>query len=234
MIPVSAAISFIDQNVEQLGTETVSISDVVNRILAEDIVADMDLPPFDRSQMDGFAVRADDVANAPADLKLIGESAAGHGWHTEMHAGETVRIMTGTPVPPGADAVQKVELTSEHNFDSEASQKTDGTITILEPVAPGRNIVRQGAEVRKGEMIFRSGERINERVIATLAAFGYSSVTVANRPRVTVFTTGSEVVEINETPGRDKIRNSNSAMLQAAGQRGRRRGNPSSDRSRRP
>ena len=215
MISISKAISLIEQNIVSLGTETVSISDVVGRILAEDIAADMDLPPFDRSQMDGFAVRAADVANAPVELKLIGESAAGHGFHTEMHAGETVRIMTGAPVPPGADAVQKVELTGERNFDSEAAQETDGAITILEPVAEGRNIVQQGAEVKKGKLIRSKGERMNERMIATLAAFGYDHVSVARRPRVTIFTTGSEVVEINETPGRDQIRNSNSAMLQA-------------------
>lgn len=215
MIPVSKAISLIEQNVEPLGTETVSISNMVGRILAEDIVADMDLPPFDRSQMDGFAVRAADVADAPVDLMLIGESAAGHGWHTEMHPGETVRIMTGAPVPPGADSVQKVELTSERDFSTDEAEKNEGNITILEPVAAGRNIVRQGAEVKKGELIVSKGERINERMIATLAAFGYSSVTVAKRPRVTIFTTGSEVVEINETPGRDQIRNSNSAMLEA-------------------
>ena len=215
MIPVSKAISLIEQNVAPIGTETVSIGEVVGRILTEDIIADMDLPPFDRSQMDGFAVRAADVANAPVDLKLIGESAAGHGFHTEMHSGETVRIMTGAPVPPGADAVQKVELTGEHSFASEAAQKTDGMVTIKEPVAVGRNIVQQGAEVKKGERIFSVGGRINERMIATLAAFGYSSISVAKRPRVTIFTTGSEVVEINEMPGRDQIRNSNSAMLQA-------------------
>ena len=163
MISISKAISLIEQNIVSLGTETVSISDVVGRILAEDIAADMNLPPFDRSQMDGFAVCADDVAHAPVELKLIGESAAGHGCHTEMHPGETVRIMTGAPVPPGADAVQKVELTSEHDFGSDAAQKTDGSVTISEPVAAGRNIVRQGAEVKKGELIFSAGELARKR-----------------------------------------------------------------------
>ncbi|HYJ90374.1 MAG TPA: molybdopterin molybdotransferase MoeA, partial [Pyrinomonadaceae bacterium] len=215
MILVSQAISLVEQNVEPLGTESISIGEAVGRILAQDIIADMDLPPFDRSQMDGFAVRAADVAKAPVDLKIAGESAAGHGWHHEIGVGEAVRIMTGAPVPPGADAVQKVELTSEHNFGSKAAQKTDGVITIFESVTEGRNIVRQGAEVKKGELIFSAGERVNERMIATLAAFGYAEVSVAKRPRVTIFTTGSEVVEINETPGRDQIRNSNSAMLQA-------------------
>ncbi len=215
MISVSDAISLIRRNVEPIGSESILLSQGVGRVLAEDIIADMDLPPFDRSQMDGFAVRAADVAKAPVDLEIVGESAAGRGWHHELKPNEAVRIMTGAPVPIGADAVQKVELTSEHSFGSDAAQTTDGSISILEPIAPGRNIVRQGAEIKKGELIFSTGERINERMIASLAAFGYAGVLAAKRPRVAVFTTGSEVVEINEMPGRDQIRNSNSAMLQA-------------------
>jgi molybdenum cofactor synthesis domain-containing protein len=175
----------------------------------------MDLPPFDRSQMDGFALRADDVANAPVELKLVGESAAGRGWHDEMKAGEAVRIMTGARVPKGADTVQKVELTSEYSFGSEAARQTDGSVTINEPIAAGKNIVSQGDEVKKGEKIFESGARINERMIATLAAFGYAAVKVARSPRVSILTTGSEVVDIDRTPGIDQIRNSNSAMLGA-------------------
>jgi molybdenum cofactor synthesis domain-containing protein len=165
--------------------------------------------------MDGFAVRSEDVANAPVELKIVGESAAGRGWHHEMKRGEAVRIMTGAPVPQGADTVQKVELTSEHNFASDSAQRNDGKITINEPIATDKNIVRRGAEIKKGDRLFEPGEPINERMIATLAAFGYSEVSVAKRPRVSVFTTGSEVVEINETPGADQIRNSNSAMLKA-------------------
>ena len=215
MISISNAISLIEDNVESLGTDLAPVNDSVGRVLAEDIVADMDLPPFDRSQMDGFAVQAEDVANAPVELKLVGESAAGHGWHDEMKAGEAVRIMTGARVPKGADTVQKVELTSEYSFGSEAAQQTGGSVTINESIAAGKNIVRQGDEVKKGETIFQTGERINERMIATLAAFGYANVKVAKSPRVAIFTTGSEVVDIDQTPGVDQIRNSNSAMLSA-------------------
>jgi molybdenum cofactor synthesis domain-containing protein len=111
--------------------------------------------------------------------------------------------------------VQKVELTSEYSFGSEAAQQTNGTVTINESIAAGKNLVRQADEVKKGEVIFRSGDRINERMIATLAAFGYAAVKVAKSPRVSIFTTGSEVVDIDQTPGIDQIRNSNSAMLSA-------------------
>ena len=215
MIPVSQAISLIEQNVRSLGIEELQIDSSVGSVLAEDIIADMDLPPFDRSQMDGFAVRADNVANTPVELKIVGESAAGHGWHDEMEKGEAVRIMTGARVPKGADTVQKVELTSEYSFGSEGAQQTNGTVTINESIAAGKNIVRQGDEVKKGEVIFRSGDRIDERMIATLAAFGYANVRVAKSPRVSIFTTGSEVVDVDQTPGIDQIRNSNSAMLSA-------------------
>src|SRR5881394_2870510 len=113
MIPVSEAIQIVESNTKPLAAEPVELIQVRGRILAEDIVADTDLPPFDRAQMDGYALRAADVATVPASLKIVGESAAGAGWHHEMKAGEAVRIMTGAPVPGGADAVQQVELTRE-------------------------------------------------------------------------------------------------------------------------
>src|SRR6266568_1309280 len=115
MIPVDEAISLVLQQSPQLEIESIGLGQALNRILAEDIIADSDLPPFDRAQMDGYAVRAADVANVPARLRIVGESAAGAGWHHEMNSGEAVRIMTGAPVPQGADAVQQVELTREVN-----------------------------------------------------------------------------------------------------------------------
>ena len=134
MIPVADAIQIVLQQTSLLGTESVPIGEVLGRILAEDIIADTDLPPFDRAQMDGYAVRAADVETTPARLRIVGESAAGAGWHHEMKAGEAVRIMTGAPVPQGADSVQQVELTREMNG--------AGTVEILESVRP-RTINRQ-------------------------------------------------------------------------------------------
>src|SRR6476620_5742470 len=115
MIPVSEAIQIVLSQTSRLAIESISLTGSLGRILAEDIVADTDLPPFDRAQMDGYAVRAADVVNVPARLRIVGESAAGAGWHNEMKAGEAVRIMTGAPVPAGADSVQQVELTRELN-----------------------------------------------------------------------------------------------------------------------
>src|SRR5712691_2039665 len=105
MIPVADAIRIVLDQTTSLPAESVALVDSLGRILAEDIVADSDLPPFDRAQMDGYAVRAADVANAPARLRVVGESAAGSGWHQQMKPGEAVRIMTGAPVHVGTDAV---------------------------------------------------------------------------------------------------------------------------------
>src|SRR5438067_1922785 len=203
MILISEAIDIVRWETPQLAAEPVALVDSVGRILAEDIAADTDLPPFDRSQMDGFAVRAEDTSNAPVKLKIVGESAAGRGWHHEMKPGEAVRIMTGAPVPAGCNAVQKVELTSE---DSDF-------VTIHEAVEKGRSIVRKGSEMRNGETVFKTGEIVTENMIAPLAAFGYANVKVGKRPRVAILTTGSEVIELSQKPGRDQIRNSNSVMI---------------------
>ena len=203
MISITKAKEIITQKIDAVGSESITINNAVNRILAEEVVADMDMPPFDRSQMDGFAVKTADVEKAPATLNIVGESVAGKGWHKEMGVGEAVRIMTGAAVPKGADSVQKVELTKENN----------DSITILEPSKLGQNIVRRAEEIKRGEVIFRTGEIITDKMIATLAAFGYSTVTVARKPKVMILATGSEIVNVSQTPSRDQIRNSNSWML---------------------
>lgn len=207
MIPISQAIQIVLQHTPKLASQEVSLPEAANRILAEDIIADTDLPPFDRAQMDGYAVRAADVANIPAQLKIVGESAAGAGWHHEMNAGEAVRIMTGAPVPSGADAVQQVELTREPNG--------AGAVEILAPVEAGRSIVKRASEIKSGETVLRAGEDINAQTIATLASFGYAQVKVGGRPRVAVMATGSELVDVNEKPGSDQIRDSNNYTIEA-------------------
>jgi molybdopterin molybdotransferase len=203
MLPVSEAIRIILTKSHALPVECIELSKASGRVLAEDIIADTDLPPFDRAQMDGYAVRASDVANVPARLRIVGESAAGAGWHHEMKAGEAVRIMTGAPVPAGADAVQQVELTREN----------DSEVEILERVELGRSIVRQASEIKHGETVLRAGEEINAAMIATLASFGYAKVKVAQRPRVAVMATGSELVDVNQKPARDQIRDSNNYTI---------------------
>ena len=134
MISVAEAIQIVKEQSSTLQPERVAIAQTLGRYLAEEIVADSDLPPFDRSQMDGYAVRAENTENAPVRLPIAGESAAGKGWHHEMEDGQAVRIMTGAPVPLGADSVQQVELTHELQ---------DGRLVeILESVTPCKSIKR--------------------------------------------------------------------------------------------
>ena len=203
MIPVARALKIIDQNGYSLGSERIDLAAAVGRILAEDIIADTDLPPFDRSQMDGYAVRSRDTKKVPVDLRVVGESAAGHGWHRELKRDQAVRIMTGAPVPAGADTVQKIELTKE----------LDGIVSLIDPVPPGQYIVKTGKEVRKGGVVIRRGTRITHEMIATPAAFGYARLKVSRRPRVAIISTGSEIVAVNKKPRMDQIRDSNSILL---------------------
>lgn len=205
MITVSEALKLIDREVRLLGSESVPLAECVGRVLRDDIAADTDLPPFDRSQMDGYAVVADDTLSAPVTLKLVGEASAGHGWHHEMKSGEAIRIMTGAPLPSGATAVQKVELTSE----------TDGIVSIKEITKPAANVVFKGSEIKAGEQVFAVGDRVTERMIPSLAAFGCSRMSVSVRPSVGILATGTEIVPVEETPGIDQIRNSNAPMLSA-------------------
>jgi molybdopterin molybdotransferase len=209
MLPVQEAIRIVKEQTRALAPERVALAGALGRVLAEDVYADSDLPPFDRAQMDGYAVRADDTRSVPVQLRVVGEAAAGRGWHRTMRAGEAVRIMTGAPVPDGADSVQKVEVTRE--FEDE-----DATLVeIAEATVPGQFIVNRGTEIRSGAVVLRAGESINAARMAALASFGYAEVRVGARPRVAVLATGTELVAVEAQPGQDQIRDSNSYSLGA-------------------
>src|SRR4051812_14848368 len=203
MISVSEAIRIILEQSKPLPTERAPLASALGRILAEEIISDSDLPPFDRAQMDGYALRSADLANLPARLRLVGESAAGRGWHGVIKEGEAVRIMTGAPVPVGADSVQKVEVTREE----------DEVVFVKEATRPGQFIVPRASEIRLGEKVLLPGEEINAAMMAVLASFGYAEVLVSRRPRVAVLATGTELVKVNEKPGADQIRDSNTYSL---------------------
>src|ERR1043165_3726570 len=207
MISVAEAIQIVRQQTRPLPAERVKLEHALNRVLAEDIIADSDLPPFDRSQMDGYAVRAEDTREAPVRLRIAGESAAGKGWRQELKEGEAVRIMPGAPVPAGADSVQQVELTHELK---------DGTVVeLLQGVERGKSIVKRGAEIKAGEIVLNAGTAVNAAMMAVLAAFGYATVEVFRRPRVAVLATGTELVSVDQTPGQDQIRDSHTYSLTA-------------------
>ncbi len=207
MISVAEAIQIVRQQTRTLPAEQVELQYALGRVLAQDVVADSDLPPFDRSQMDGYAVRAEDVKEAPARLKIVGESAAGRGWHHQLEEGQAVRIMTGAPVPAGADSVQQVELTTE--------LKDRTVVELLESVETGKSIVPRGAEIKAGEMVLSAGTAINAAMMAVLAAFGYARVEVFRKPRVAVLATGTELVAVDQKPGQDQIRDSNNYSIGA-------------------
>lgn len=203
MIPVSEAQKIVLEHSQLLPTERVPLSAAGGRVLRQDIRADMDMPPFDRARMDGYALRSADVSEVPARLRLVGEVAAGAEFDGIVSAGEAVRIMTGAPVPPGADAVQKVEVT-----------ETDGhTVLIKEGVRPGQFITRRGAEAQRGQVLLHPGERITPAAVAVMATFGYAQVTVSRRPVVSVFSTGDELVDVDRIPSTAQIRNCNSYTI---------------------
>lgn len=209
MITVDEALHIVLDTVEPLGDESVALAEAHRRLLAEAILADMDLPPFDRARMDGYAVRSGDVTNAPARLKVIGEIAAGASHDGEIQAGEAIKIFTGAPVPRGADAVQKVEVTAP-----------DGEFVIIhETVRPGQFITPRASEVREGEKIIERGRAIGAAELAALASFGRDRVRVGRRPRVAVISTGSELVEVARRPVGAQIRNSNSYTIAAYAER---------------
>jgi molybdopterin molybdotransferase len=187
--------------------ETVDLLHSAGRILSESITADRDIPPFPRSTRDGYAVRSADLARLPARLSVVGEIKAGPTGKIPsfLNAGEAVSIMTGAPVPQGADAVVMVEYTSLQ----------DDRVEITRAVAPGENIVAQAAEAERGSLVLAAGTRLNEAAIALAASVGRPHLQVFARPRVAVLTTGDEIVDVDAEIGPTQIRNSNSYSLAA-------------------
>jgi len=195
-------------NVHPSVVETVSLLDADRRVLAEPIFADRDIPPFPRSTRDGYAVRSVDLSKVPAALDVIGEIKAGveeFNIPGALQAGEAVSIMTGAPVPAGADAVVMIEYTDRHG----------DRVEITKKVVPGENLVPRAAEAKKGSVLIDRGVRLNEPGIALAASVGKSQLEVYRRPRLAVLTTGDEIVAIDATPGPTQIRNSNSYSLAA-------------------
>jgi len=194
------------------GTESVDLLAAAGRVLYGPVAADRDLPPFPRSTRDGYAVRSADLVQLPATLEVIGEIKAGETVEkipANIGSGQTAAIMTGAPVPAGADAVVMVEHTSQHNL------QTSNKVEIARSVVRGENIVARGAEAREGVPLLDRGLRLNKAGIALAASVGKIRLQVYKRPRVAVLTTGDEIVEVSATPGPTQIRNSNSYSLAA-------------------
>ena len=217
LLPFRQARKLVEAEASRLrpsGAEAVPLVSGLGRVLAEEVTADRDLPPFPRATRDGYALRSADLARLPAELKVIGEIRAGGALDPSLiplAPGCAAEIMTGAPVPAGANAVVMVEYTA----------RSGNQVKVERAVAAGENVVPTGSEAQRGDVLLARGTRMTPAAIAAAAAAGQAEVRVHLRPRVAILPTGDELVEIAAEPGANQIRNSNSyslaAQVEAAG-----------------
>jgi molybdopterin molybdotransferase len=210
MMTVEEAHEAILARFQPLPAERVPLADALGRVLREDAVAPEDLPSFANSAMDGYAVRSTDTSgaaeDAPRRLRLAGEVPAGSVYADTLQPGEAVRILTGAPIPPGADAVIQQELT----------RADEDAVDLLAAVGPHTNVRDAGDDVRRASLLVPAGTEIGPAEIALLAALGVDPITVTRRPRVAILATGDELAGPGQTPQLGQIRDSNSPYLAAA------------------
>ena len=205
VLSVEEALERILATVRVLESERVPLLEALGRVLAEEVAADRAIPPLPNSAMDGYAVRAADVARVPARLRVIAEAPAGHLCPVEVGPGTAIRIMTGAPIPVGADTVVPFEHT-----------RPDGEwVEVLRETRPGANVREAGEDVRAGQVVLTPGRVLRPQEIGMLAALGRTEVAVIRRPRVAILATGDEVVPPWETPGPGQIRDANSYTVAA-------------------
>jgi molybdopterin molybdotransferase len=214
LIGVDEALAEILSHVRPLDAERVPVLDALGRVLAEEIVSDIDIPPFDNSAMDGYSVRAADVAgaspDAPVRLAVTGSVAAGYVSSERLAPGTAIRIMTGAPLPQGADAVVPFEDTDDMDRSKEARLEAPAAEIQVRRAVRARDHTRPaGEDIRRGEPAMGAGRVIRPQEIGVLASLGHESVLVHRRPRVAILATGDELLEIHEPLAPGKIRNSN-------------------------
>jgi len=202
MIEYDEALRLVLKHAEARGTESVSVASAVGRVLARDVVARISSPPFNRAAMDGYAVRAQDVAELPAELEVVGQAFAGCPANLTIGPGQACVITTGAPVPPGADTVVMVEHTE---------QAAAGRVRVLR--LTGSNIAPEAEDVRAGDVVLRAGLTMTPLRVGVAAAAGYPEVTVYRRPSAALLCTGTEIVEPGQEPGPGRIYNANGPML---------------------
>jgi len=216
MISVEEALEKILSFVEVLDPEEKPILGCLGQVLAEDIYADIDIPPWDNSAMDGYAVKAENTYGAnkssPRVIPVVGEIAAGRIADKELKPGTAIRIMTGAPLPQGADAVVQFEDTDEL---TRQSLHPLSQIGILREAKKGLNVRRRGEDIAKGTLVLRKGTILRPAEIGVLASLGHSTASVIRRPIVSVLATGDELIEPGQPKLNGKIYNSNTYTIAA-------------------
>lgn len=216
LLNVEAALAHILQKFTSLPSEQIALTHALGRVLAEDIVSDINLPPFANSSMDGYAVRAEDVSGAssesPVRLRVVMDIPAGSFPTATIGEGQAARIMTGAPLPDGADAVVPVEQT-DSNWRAGGDIALAEQVGILQAAQPGDSVRPAGEDVHIGQTVLQAGTILRPQDIGILAALGHAQVAVVRQPRVAIVSTGDELVDVDEPLGPGKIRDSNSHTL---------------------
>jgi molybdopterin molybdotransferase len=207
MLSVAEALNQILLEVNAVAPTHETLDRSLGRVLAEDVLSDMDSPPFDKALMDGYAVVASDIRPGGTRLEVVEEVTAGVVPQRMVEAGEATRIMTGAPLPEGADAVIKVEETQHDDGDPRE------VWILADSALPGQNLIRRGTNKRAGEIVVQAGTLLRAQELAALAEMGCHEVQVYPQPRVAVLATGDELVPIHSQPQPGQIRNSNETML---------------------
>lgn len=210
---VAEVLRLLAERIVPLPAETVPLPQAAERVLAGDVVAEVNVPGFDRAAMDGYALHGAETFGAgdynPAELKVVGAALPGRPFAGRVEAGQAVRIMTGAPIPGGADAV----------LQAEAAEEVAGTVRITEAVPPGRHIGRVGEDIAVGTTLFKAGRRLRPQDLGVLASVGHGEVSVVRRPVVALVVTGDELLPCGARPRGCQIVDSNSIMMAALARR---------------